>query len=111
MQELTRLLSELTVDDSGHTDMWTITQTPISVVISAATSELYADEVAAWEGARNLWQTILDLGHELTEEGQDQVGAIREPGQGWRGKVFMVLGPFLGLRTCGLAGPQPAYGG
>ena len=93
MQELTRLLSELTVDDSGHTDMWTITQTPISVVISAATSELYADEVAAWDGARNLWQTILDLGHELTEEGQDQVGAIREPGQGWRGKVFMVLGP------------------
>lgn len=93
MQELTRLLSELTVDDSGHTDMWTITQTPINIVISAATRDLYADEVAASEGTRNLRQTILDLGHELTEEGQDQVGAIREPGQGWRGKVFMVLGP------------------
>jgi hypothetical protein len=49
--------------------------------------------VAASEGARNLWQTILDLGHELTEEGQDQVGAIREPGEGWRGKVFMILAP------------------
>jgi hypothetical protein len=94
LQELTRLLSELTVDDdSGHTDMWTITQTPINVVISAATRELYADEVAAWEGARNLWQTILDLGHELTGEGGDQVGVIRDPGQGWRGKVFMVLAP------------------
>ena len=93
MQELTRLLSELAVDDSGHTDMWTITQTPINVVVSAATRELYADEAAAWEGARNLWQSILDLGHELTGEGGDQVGAIRDPGQGWRGKVFMVLAP------------------
>ena len=71
----------------------TITQTPINVVISAATRELYADEVAAWEGARSLWQSILDLGHELTEDAGDQVGAIRDPGQGWRGKVFMVLGP------------------
>jgi hypothetical protein len=93
LQELTRLLSELAVDDSGHADMWTVTQAPINVVVSAATRELFADEVAAWEGARNLWQSILDLGHEPTGEGGDQVGAIRDPGQGWRGKVFMVLKP------------------
>jgi hypothetical protein len=63
LQELTRLLSELTVDDSGHTDMWTITQTPINVVISAATSELYADEVAAWKApassGRPFWTSAM----------------------------------------------------
>jgi hypothetical protein len=93
LQELTRLLSELSVDDIGDSDGWEVTQTPINVVVPAATRELYADEVAAWEGAGNLWRAILDLGHELTGEGRDQLGAIREPGQGWRGKVFMALAP------------------
>lgn len=92
MQELTRLLSELTVDDIGDADAWEITRTPINVVISAATKDAYPDETTAWEGARNLWRTILDLGHELTGEGADQIGAIRRP-EGWRGKVFMVLAP------------------
>lgn len=93
MQDLTRLLSELTVDDSGDADMWTITQTPINVVVAAATRATYPDEIAAWEGARNLWRTIQDLGHELTGEGEDRIGAIRRPGEGWRGTVFMVLAP------------------
>ena len=92
MQELTRLLSDLTVDASGDPDMWTITQAPTDVVVSAATREIYPDEITAWEGARNLWRTIMDLGHELNGEGEDQIGVIRRP-EGWRGKVIMVLAP------------------
>jgi hypothetical protein len=96
LQELTRLLSELTVDDSGDSDMWTITQTPINTVVSAATRDSYPDGITAWEGARRLWRTILDLGHELTEEGESQIGAVvrrTSQGKGWRGKVYMVLAP------------------
>ena len=93
MQELTKLLADLAVDDPGDEDMWTINQTPINTVVSAATRDFYPDEITAWEAARNLWRTILDLGHELTEEGRDQIGAIRKPDGGWRGKLFMVLAP------------------
>jgi hypothetical protein len=95
VHDLAGLMAELAVDDTGDTDMWEINQTPINLLVSAATRELYADQAAAWDGARGLWQRILDLGYELTGEGADQIGAVRCPGQDkWRGKVRMVLEPF-----------------
>lgn len=100
MQELTRRLAELAVDvDDDDNDLaWTIQLMSVNIVVSAATSELYEDEVAAWEGARNLWRTILDLGYALTDEGHSEIGALRRLDQdsdvpGWRGNVRMVLKP------------------
>jgi hypothetical protein len=81
LQELTKLLAELAVDDAGHEDMWTIDYRPINIVVSAATRELYADEVTAWEGARSLWRAVLDLGYVLTDEGHSEIGATRRPDQ------------------------------
>ena len=100
MQELTRRLAELAVDvDDDDNDLaWTIQLLSVNTVVEAATSELYGDEVAAWEGARNLWRTIVDLGYELTDEGHSEIGATRRPDQdsgkpAWRGTVRMVLNP------------------
>jgi hypothetical protein len=44
------------------------------VVTEAATKDLYADEPAAFEGARSLWQAILEAGYELTDEGVSELG-------------------------------------
>ena len=100
MQELTRRLAELAVDvDDYDNDLaWTIQLMSVNTVVEAATSELYGDEEAAWEGARNLWRTILDLGYALTDEGHSEIGVLRRPDddngvQGWRGTVRMVLNP------------------
>jgi hypothetical protein len=64
----------------------------------ATTKDGYQDEEAAWEGARGLWQTILDLGYVVTDEGHSDLGTIRRLDRDsgvprWRGKVRMVLKP------------------
>ena len=95
MHELTRRVAELAVDDADIDVYWTIKATSINIVVSAATRDLYPDEVTAWEGARSLWRAVLDVGYELTDEGGSEIGAIRRPLQdkAWRGRVFMVLQP------------------
>jgi hypothetical protein len=95
VENLTRRMAELAVDDDSGLP-WTIEVTSINIVVSAETREVYADEVAAWEGARVLWRATLDLGYELTDEGQSEIGAIRRwlgRDKTWRGKVRMVLKP------------------
>jgi hypothetical protein len=97
MEELTRRLAELSIDDDIEL-AWGIELSSVNTVVHAATKELHADEEAAWEAARVLWQAILDLGFGLTDEGVSEIGAISRPdadngAQGWRGKVRMVLNP------------------
>lgn len=100
VQELTRRLAELAVDvDDDDNDLaWTIQLTSVNTVVDAATKQLHADEVAAWESARNLWRTMLDLGYALTDEGHNEIGAIRRQDRdsgepAWRGTVRMVMNP------------------
>ena len=95
MHDLARRVAELAVDDDDVDLYWTIQQTSVNIVVTAATRDLYPDEVAAWEGAGSLWRAILDLGYELTDEGASEIGAVRRPEQdkAWRGKVRMVLQP------------------
>jgi hypothetical protein len=100
VKELTRRLAELAIDvDDDDNDLaWTIQLMSVNTVVEAATSELYGNEVAAWEGARSLWQTILDLDYALTDEGHSEIGATRRQvpdsgAPGWRGTVRMVLNP------------------
>ena len=103
MQELARRLAQLAVDEvEADIDPWTIEASSYNIVVSATTRDRYPDEVAAWEGARSLWQAILDLGHALTDEGQSEIGAIRRLDQdsgvpAWRGTVRMVLRPVYGI--------------
>ena len=97
MQELMRRLAELAVDEvEAGLDPWTIEASSYNVIVSATTRERYSDEEAAWEGARNLWRAILDLGHALTDEGRSELGVIRRVDRDsgmpdWRGRVRMVL--------------------
>jgi hypothetical protein len=97
VQQLTSRLAELAVDEvEADLDPWTIEASSYNIIVSATTRDPYPDEVAAWEGARALWQAILDLGHALTDEGGNEIGAIRRLDAdsgvpGWRGKVRMVL--------------------
>jgi hypothetical protein len=91
VQELTSRIAELATDDVMHA--WEIRANSASVFISASTREVYPDETAAWEGARRLWQAVLDLGHEVTDEGPSEIGVVRQPGLAWRGKVVMILEP------------------
>jgi hypothetical protein len=99
MQELIKRLTELAADEAeSEFDPWTIEASSYNIVVSATTRDSYPDEVAAWEGARNLWQAILDLGHELTDLGHSDLGTIRRPDEdsrapSWRGTVRMVLKP------------------
>lgn len=99
VRQLTRLLAELAVDEvEADIDPWTIEASSYNIVVSATTKDSYPDEEVAWEGARRLWRAILDLGHELTDEGQSALGTIRRLDQDsgapqWRGKVRMVLQP------------------
>jgi hypothetical protein len=98
VEELTRRLAELAIDEDDIELAWEIEVRSVNTVVRAATKELHVDEAAAWEGARVLWRTILDLGYALTDEGMSEIGAIRRPDadngvQGWRGKVRMVLSP------------------
>ncbi len=100
VENLTTRLAELAVDmDDDDNDLaWTIQLMSVNTVVEAATSDLYGDEVAAWEGARNLWRTILDLGYALTDEGHSEIGATRRQDRDsgvprWRGTVRMVLNP------------------
>jgi hypothetical protein len=98
VENLTRRMAELAVDDDDIDLAWTIQLTSVNTVVGAATRELYAGEEAAWEGARLLWRAILDLGYTLTDEGHSEIGVLRRPDddngvQGWRGTVHMVLNP------------------
>jgi hypothetical protein len=69
------------------------------IVVTAATSDVYPSEEAAWKGAGNLWRALLDLGYALTDKEESEIGAIRRPDTdrpedtAWRGKVRMVLHP------------------
>ena len=98
MEELTRRLAELAIDEDDIQLAWEIELRSVNTVVRAATKKLHADEEAAWEGARVLWRAILDLGYALTDEGVSEIGVIGRPDadngvQGWRGKVRMVLNP------------------
>jgi hypothetical protein len=99
VQELATRLAELAVEEvEADLDPWTIEASSYNIVVSATTKDSYRDEEAAWEGARRLWGTILDLGYELTDEGHTELGTIRRldqdsGGTHWRGKVRMVLKP------------------
>jgi hypothetical protein len=91
--DLAERIAELAVDDDDIDLHWTVQITAINIVATAATRDLYADESAAWEGARSLWRAILELRFELTDEGVSELGVVRRPAQDktWRGKVRMVL--------------------
>jgi hypothetical protein len=92
--DLAKRITELAVDEDDSELWWTIQITAINVVAEAATKDLYADEAAAFEGARSLWRAILEAGYELTDEGVTELGVVRRPHQGaWRGKVRMILQP------------------
>lgn len=99
MQELTKRLRELAVDEvEAELDPWTVEASSYNIVVSATTRDGYRDEEAAWEGARGLWRVILDLGYELTDEGHSELGTTRRLDQDsgrpqWRGAVRMVLKP------------------
>ena len=91
--DLAERIAELAVDDDDLDLYWTVQITAVNVVVTAATRDPYADESAAWEGARSLWRAMLELGYELTDEGVSELGVVRRPAQdkAWRGKVRMVL--------------------
>jgi hypothetical protein len=92
--DLAKRIAELAVDDDDIDLYWTIQITSVNVVATAATKDLYADESAAFEGARSLWGAILEAGYELTDEGISELGVVRRPRQeAWRGKVRMILQP------------------
>lgn len=103
MEELTKRLTELAVDEAEaainpNIDPWTIGLSPYDIIVSAMTKDRYPDEVAAWEGARSLWRAVLDLGYELADAGGSEISAQRrldvDSGvPGWWGKVRMVLKP------------------
>jgi hypothetical protein len=101
VQELTRRLTELAADEveadiNPNIDPWRIEVSPYNIVVSAMTKDRYPNEADAWESARSLWRAVLDLGYELTDEGGNEIAAIRRLDQdsgvpGWRGTVRMVL--------------------
>jgi hypothetical protein len=99
VQELVKRLIELAVEEvEADLDPWTVEASSYNIIVSATTKDGYQDEEAAWEGARGLWQTILDLGYVVTDEGHSDLGTIRRLDRDsgvprWRGKVRMVLKP------------------
>jgi hypothetical protein len=95
LQDLVRLITELAIDDDDMDSDWDITLTSLSIVVSAGTRDLYGDEVSAWEGARALWNAILDLGYKLDNLTPSEMGVVRRAGREklWRGKVRMILEP------------------
>jgi hypothetical protein len=85
--DLAKRITELAVDEDDSELWWTIKITAVNVVAEAATKDLYADEPAAFEGARGLWQAILEAGYELTDEGVSELGVVRRPRQrAWRAR-------------------------
>ena len=99
MQELTKLLTEMAVQEvEGEIDPWSIEVSSANIIVSATTRDIFDDEEAAWQAARELWRAVLDLDHTLTDEGQSELGAVRWQDQDsgvprWRGKVRMILSP------------------
>jgi hypothetical protein len=49
VENLTRRMAELAVDDDDIDLAWTIQLTSVNTVVGAATRELYAGEKAAWD--------------------------------------------------------------
>jgi hypothetical protein len=99
VQELTRLLTELAVDEvEADIDPWSMEVSSANIIVSATTRDIFDDEETAWQAARKLWRTVLDLDNTLTDEGQSELGAVRWQDQDsgvprWRGKVRMILSP------------------
>jgi hypothetical protein len=100
VEDLAKRLAELAVDEDDNALYWRIEASAMNIVVTAATSDLYPSEEAAWKGAGNLWRAILDLGYALADEAESEIGAIRRPpyldrpeDKAWRGKVRMVLNP------------------